>query len=678
MRLQEYGSIPVQGLGRKLLDEDPFHEGGVLDAQSSHSDDDSTSIMDIKFKAYQIILMVISGSIFLFSFSAAIILIIFCTPFREHVRTRTRITYEKVWCCTSGQKDGSSAILDNPAQRLYSHEQRPSSSSSQPGSTCAECRSTCAKCKCTVASYVHMPSSAKDSTAANCNDNDNACRACFVENADCSHEDLRGGSNDAVNSHCEVHGASDSAVTIGSIEASTDALTGKTKRRRKRKPNFHFTAAQRRMLDGTNDFINTEIPRAESPVPEVGQDQSSELQDSTDPVHEEHACAAEDPSVPEGHAYGAEEDVKVNAAYNTWKDRSRLASVSEDSKPANSVMRTILRGGYAPQYAPQFQGFEVPVATHGAASCMRRAKTLFPSTSPSDEVVGGCTTIQEDDAVVFHERMSDSESQQVAAIRMVECMRMNGSVADTESERLQDTTADTLNTLLDSFMNACSSNNSTVTRSLTLRLLQTVSGSVTAYARSGAMSTAACSSTIDICSQASKLDRFSEPSRTEDLMKECESEPCKWSDGPPELSQRRPKSAPLIVSPGELSLTATPEGLKSALANFGRPRRKEYGCCKRMSSKNIFRGDDFARALADRLNAVLATRGGYNSRKVNVYVPSDVTSDISSALQPKKSRVPANPPSAPPCAPQTLSDPAINAPKELSRPQVAEYSGPDV
>lgn len=310
--MQEPGHSSLHGSGRKLLDKDPFHEEGVINAQSSQPQSGSMSIVGMKFKVYQIVLMVISGSIFVFSFSAAVIIILLCTTFGERVRSSIRSKYKEIIYLTRTQSDDSIKVLECPEVQTFSQER---GRSSNPEMVC----STGAQRKFSAPAYEHVASSGPVCIDANCRENENAC---FVEMADSSHrEELTRSSDDATNSRCEAQGASSSAVTIGSIEASTDVLTGKTKRQRKRKPNFLLTAAQRRMLDGTNDFINTEIPREVSPRTEASTNLSAKPHKSLDSVHEEYARAAELPSVHEDHAFGAEEaqEIKAKSSLNAWQ-----------------------------------------------------------------------------------------------------------------------------------------------------------------------------------------------------------------------------------------------------------------------------------------------------------------------------------------------------------------------
>lgn len=318
--LQEPGPNPPHGFGRKVLDNGPFHGKGVINAQSSQPQSDTTSIVGVKFKVYQIILMVISGSIFMVSFSAAAIVIVLCTPFGERVRSSIRIKYEKMGCLIRKESVDSSKVLDCPEAQLFTQERERSSSPERV-------RSTGAQSKCSAPAYAQIPSSGSVCIDANCKESGDAF---YAETANSSRrEELTRGSHDATNSHCEAHQASSSAVSIGSIAASTDALTGKTKKQRTRKPNFHLTAAQRRMLDGTNDFINTQIPREASPSVQAGANLSAEPHKTPDSVHEQHACAAELPSVREGHACAAEEarDIKAETTLNAWQDHSDRKSV---------------------------------------------------------------------------------------------------------------------------------------------------------------------------------------------------------------------------------------------------------------------------------------------------------------------------------------------------------------
>lgn len=148
-----------------------------------------------------------------------------------------------------------------------------------------------------------------------------------------------------------------------------------------------------------------------------------------------------------------------------------------------------------------------------------------------------------------------------------------------------------------------------------------VSEHVATSAHSVANSRAAYSHSTDVSSQASKLERCTERCETAEGFEACETEPCMLStmlqpNGPPELAETGPKSAPLIVSSDAISSKDPPERSQSARDCSRRIARKGAGHRESKSSQELFARSDFATALADRLNEVLATRGGYNGHKV--------------------------------------------------------------
>lgn len=147
-----------------------------------------------------------------------------------------------------------------------------------------------------------------------------------------------------------------------------------------------------------------------------------------------------------------------------------------------------------------------------------------------------------------------------------------------------------------------------------------VSGHVARSQPSSETSRTAYSQSIEVSSQASRPERASERSQMEEVFKECESESCMLStllqpSGPPEVPERGPQSAPIIVSRGTYSASAASQGPRSRESSR-RSKRRNSGRRKRNSAKQIFGCSDVAAAVADRLNAVLATRGGSTSRGV--------------------------------------------------------------